>query len=170
MLKTRTHRALSVKQPWATLIARGEKMAEFRSRATSYRGRLVIVSSKEPDENAPESLFRTRPGTGIFGCAIAVTRIADCVPADPERHRRIPGFAGQEFAWLLDRPRLIEPFPVTGQLGIYEIDVPTAPRRCRVCLCTEDFGCPGGIGNPSCSWAGPDYCTSCETAVRLGRG
>ncbi len=29
-------------------------------------------------------------------------------------------------------------------------------RKCRVCGCTNERGCPGG-----CWWVGPDLCSSC---------
>ena len=42
-------KALSVQQPWAELIARGEKTIEVRNRNTRHRGPLLIVSCKEPN-------------------------------------------------------------------------------------------------------------------------
>ena len=41
-------RALSVKQPWASLIASGQKTIETRTWRTDYRGDLLIVSSRQP--------------------------------------------------------------------------------------------------------------------------
>lgn len=41
-------KALSVKQPWAELIASGVKTIETRTWYTSYRGPLLICSSKRP--------------------------------------------------------------------------------------------------------------------------
>lgn len=35
-------------------------------------------------------------------------------------------------------------------------DWPTPARSCRVCGCTDEYGCDGG-----CSWAGPDLCSAC---------
>lgn len=71
-------KALSIKQPWATLIANGIKTLEVRSWKVNYRGPLVIVSSKQPNrialeehglENAPNGvtialvdLFNVREG------------------------------------------------------------------------------------------------------------
>jgi hypothetical protein len=40
--------ALSVKQPWASMIASGEKTIETRTWLTPYRGPLVICSSALP--------------------------------------------------------------------------------------------------------------------------
>jgi hypothetical protein len=41
--------ALSIKQPWATLIAQGYKKIENRTWVTSYRGPLLIHASKGGD-------------------------------------------------------------------------------------------------------------------------
>lgn len=38
-------RALSVRQPWAELIARGRKKVECRSWSRDFRGDLLIVAS-----------------------------------------------------------------------------------------------------------------------------
>ena len=40
-------KALSVQQPYASLIAHGEKTVEIRSWRTQYRGDLLIVASPE---------------------------------------------------------------------------------------------------------------------------
>ena len=59
-------KALSVKQPWANMIASGEKTIETRTWMTSYRGQVLIVSSKQP---------RIKPA----GCAVAVVTLAAVV-------------------------------------------------------------------------------------------
>ena len=42
-------KALSVKQPWANMIAEGEKTIETRTWSTDYRGEILIVSARDPD-------------------------------------------------------------------------------------------------------------------------
>jgi predicted transcriptional regulator len=39
-------RALSIRQPYAELILRGAKRAEFRTRLTHFRGRVYLYTSK----------------------------------------------------------------------------------------------------------------------------
>jgi len=41
-------KALSVKQPWAGMIAAGLKTIETRTWATGYRGPILLVASKKP--------------------------------------------------------------------------------------------------------------------------
>jgi hypothetical protein len=42
-------KAISVRQPYAQLIALGEKKLETRSRRTFYRGRIAIQAGKSPN-------------------------------------------------------------------------------------------------------------------------
>lgn len=49
---TDTIRALTIKQPWASLIAAGEKRVENRSWTTRYRGPVAIHAGKGIDRGA----------------------------------------------------------------------------------------------------------------------
>jgi hypothetical protein len=104
-------KALSIKQPWANLIASGEKTIETRTWATEYRGELLLVSSKTP---------KIEPA----GCALAIAQLVDCRPMTrvDEAAARCELYPGA-FAWVLRDVRAIEPFPVKGSLGIYEAPV-----------------------------------------------
>ncbi|MBK6692827.1 MAG: ASCH domain-containing protein [Myxococcales bacterium] len=44
-------RALSVKQPWAELIAAGKKKIEYRTWSVDLRGELLIVASKSRNDD-----------------------------------------------------------------------------------------------------------------------
>jgi hypothetical protein len=104
-------KAISIKQPWANLIASGKKTIETREWSTPYRGQILLVSSKVP---------KIEPA----GCAVAVADLVDCrvmTQAD-EAAAQCP-FYPNAFAWVLRNIRAIEPFSVKGQLGLYEVDV-----------------------------------------------
>lgn len=103
-------KALSVKQPWANMIASGEKTIETRKWYTDYRGSLLIVSSKTP---------RIEPA----GYAIAVAKLIDCRPMtkNDEENACCDLYQGA-YAWVLINIKKITPFPVKGQLGIYDVD------------------------------------------------
>jgi hypothetical protein len=107
-------KALSIKQPWANMIASGEKTIETRTWATDYRGDLLIVSSRKPP---------IEPA----GYALAVGRVVDCrkMTKVDEAAARCPVYPGA-YAWILAGIRRIRPFPVRGQLGIFEVSVPAA--------------------------------------------
>lgn len=105
-------KALSIKQPWANLIASGEKTIETRTWRTSYRGPLLIVSSKMPDI-APA------------GQALAIADLVDCrnMSVLDEAAARCRKYEGA-VAWVLENVRAITPFSVHGQPGLFEVDVP----------------------------------------------
>lgn len=125
-------KAISIKQPWAALIAAGKKTIEVRSWKTDYRGPLLIVSSQRParhgltrgivqwyrDQDPHSPLVR-------MGHAIAVVDLIDCrrlnVMGDAEAACCFgrPGY----MAWVVANPRLLaNPFPVSGRQRLYEVD------------------------------------------------
>ncbi len=110
-------KALSVKQPWANMIASGEKTIETRKWATDYRGDLLIVSSRQP---------RIEPA----GSALAVARLVDCRPMrrEDEASACCPIYPGA-VSWILRDIRKIRPFTVKGRLGIYEVEIPDEMLR-----------------------------------------
>jgi hypothetical protein len=104
-------RAISIKQPWANLIASGKKTIETRTWSTLYRGEILLVSSKSP---------RIEPA----GCAVALADLIDCRPmvkADEEA-AKCPVYPNA-VAWVLTNIRAIKPFPVKGQLGVYDVRI-----------------------------------------------
>jgi len=104
-------RALSVKQPWANLIAQGRKTIETRTWSTSYRGELLIVSSRKPNI-APA------------GCAVALVDIVGCRPmtAEDELAACCELYPGA-LAWCLENIRPVKPVAVRGRLGQYRVEV-----------------------------------------------
>ena len=109
-------KAISVRQPWASMIAADDKTIKTRTWYTKYRGELLICSTKTP-------LCRTLSGLP-YGKALAIVNLADCRPMVvlDEKAARCQWYDGA-FAWVLEDIRAIEPFDVKGQLGIYEIEV-----------------------------------------------
>lgn len=101
-------KCISVKQPWANLIASGKKSIETRNWNTNYRGELLIASSKKPD------VYPT-------GRIVALVTLIDC------RDMRLEDedFACCQYrdglkAWVLDDIKPVRSIPIKGQLGIYE--------------------------------------------------
>jgi hypothetical protein len=105
-------KAISVRQPWASLIAEGKKTIETRTKQTSYRGDILIVSSK------------LQVASGLpLGQALCVAKLCESRPMtkEDEKAAMVRFFPGM-FAWVLSGIRPIEPFPVQGKTGIYEVD------------------------------------------------
>lgn len=66
-------KAISIKQPWASLVAAGHKTVECRTWKTAYRGPLLICSSKG-DFEINDGLVS--PG----GMALGVVELIDISP------------------------------------------------------------------------------------------
>jgi len=107
-------KALSIKQPWASMIISGEKTIKTRTWKTPYRGDLLICSSRQP----------RLPGH-IYGHALAIAELYDCRPiAKADEISACCKIYDGAWSWCLRNIRPIKPFPVRGQLGIYEVDLP----------------------------------------------
>lgn len=105
-------KAISVRQPWAGLIASGQKTIETRTRPTQYRGDVLICASKSPHA----------PGAGE---ALCIVTIVDCrrMVSDDAAAACCPPYDGA-WAWILANARPIRPFPVKGRLSFYDVTLP----------------------------------------------
>jgi hypothetical protein len=101
-------RALSVKQPWAELIARGKKKKEFRTWSRSCFGELLIVASKavEKDDIAEAGLDAA---SLVYGRAVCVVDF-----------HKVTGDEA-DYAWHLRNPRRVEPIEVRGSASLYHV-------------------------------------------------
>lgn len=109
--------ALSVKQPWASLMAQGGhgagKDIETRVWATKYRGPLVICSTKEPRDQGP------------VGQALCVRMLKDCrwMTREDETAARCKLYE-RAIAWCFGRCWSLYPQPVQGQRGLFTVVIP----------------------------------------------
>lgn len=126
-------KVITIKQPFATLIAEGVKEYEFRTWKTKYRGEILIHTGKGIDKKAMkrfENLNLEYPQ----GCIIAKAQLADCVkvddkfvekvyPKNPEVYKGIKD--REEWEWYgfkLENVVEIEPIYVNGKLSFWEYD------------------------------------------------
>lgn len=78
-------KALTIRQPWATLIMQGVKRYEFRSWKTNFRGEVLIHAGKGIDKEAVERLKKYLPeGELPLGKILGKVNITDCVPMSEE--------------------------------------------------------------------------------------
>ena len=115
--------ALSVRQPWASMIAGLcpgiAKTIETRTWRTEYRGFLLIVSSRKPER---PSLNWPR-GEYPVGKALCIAKLIDCRKMTPDDTEAACCEYFDAYSWVLDDIRRIEPFPVKGQLGLYTVKI-----------------------------------------------
>ncbi len=120
-------KAISIKQPWAWLIATGYMTVENRKWYTAHRGDILIHASKskkdlERDIDHVRRVFMIGidPERLEFGKALAV---ADLIGCTKEPEARVDQYWHKEgyFAWILRRIRPIDPFEVRGKLNLFEV-------------------------------------------------
>lgn len=120
-------RILTVQQPWASLIAVGEKDVENRRWATAYRGPVAVHAGKAVDPAAKrdpvvlEAMSEHQLDFGDLpaGMIVAVADITDCHQSEGMCcvPWGIPGDAWQHLLLGNIRP-LRTPIEFTGQLGL----------------------------------------------------
>ena len=124
-------KAITIHQPWAHLIASGEKRIENRTWRTIHRGPLAIHAGK--------SRARLRHGDEerfpdmAFGAIVAVVTLAECLELEggelyPNRFPWNDPYAEGPWVWvLLDVRRLRRPVLWTGKQMLF--DVPDSAVR-----------------------------------------
>lgn len=118
-------KCLSVKQPYAALIAAGIKTIENRKWSSPYRGPVAIHAGKAPP---PHDLIESLTSKGYriptmtCGAIIAVATLADCMRLDDlPRELRYGKFADGPWCWILNDVKAIEPITWKGKLGLFDI-------------------------------------------------
>jgi hypothetical protein len=143
-------RAFTVHQPWARLIAIGEKLVENRDWHTNHRGIIAIHSSRSDACIRPKYDPRTKrwidPRTMLLtddmphGVIVGLCEIIDTV-----QHRAMPShpvwwrlqehaYATGSVCWILARPFVLpKPIAVRGQQGIWKVPADVAAQvLCQV--------------------------------------
>jgi hypothetical protein len=134
-------KALSLTQPWGSLVVGGYKHFETRGWHTRYRGPLVIHASIAFPRWAIEACSEAYFGKALnemgyrypsqlpHGMLLGVVELHDCVQVEQIRDKLTPqerSFGNYEdgrYAWhFLSPRRLPEPVFVRGHLGLWEVD------------------------------------------------
>lgn len=133
-------KAISLWEPWATLVAHGLKHFETRHWPTNYRGTLAIHAAKRPAQLAElnptinQALFDIgyrRLSELPYGCIVCTVILVDCEPTAQvvnrsyfkqieatERH--FGDYSSGRFAWQLDTPIRLDDIPARGSQGFWE--------------------------------------------------
>lgn len=128
-------KVLSIKEPYATLIANGVKKIETRSWKTNYRGEIFIHASKK--EFNKKSVKNQLLGELIKdmdmnpGYIICRAKLVDSVYMDQEFIDRIKKNKNEyvcgdyqigRYGWILEDIQRIEKIPAKGKLNIWNYD------------------------------------------------
>ena len=118
-------RTIVIKQPWADLIAAGEKSLEIRSWSTSYRGPVLITSGARAAtcEHARRWTNERPVDPSRLGITVCVVDLVDVREGATRDARAAGGFDPTGyFSWVLRSPRAVRDLPVKGGLGLRHAD------------------------------------------------
>lgn len=128
--------AISLWQPWASLMAANAKKIETRHWPTNIRGLVAIHAAQKWNEELRQLAFQTKPFnkyTDEFprGCIVAVGNLSKCLAIDdypkliPAKDRDEYAFGNYEpgrFMWVFDHLwELSSPVYVRGRQGFWTL-------------------------------------------------
>ena len=130
-------KALTLWQPYASLIAEGHKLYETRSWTTSYRGVMLIHSARKWDNGVrmeTDQLARKHPELSQYynreftlGCIVCAVNLINIHRTEDIRDSLSPlelsvgNFATGRFAWEMEVVKLPdESIPAKGQQGLWD--------------------------------------------------
>ena len=127
-------KAITIKQPFASLIAAGLKEYEFRAWKANYRGEILIHAGKGIDKDAMKK-FEPLNLDYPTGCIIAKAKLTDCLPVteavkEELREKNFLVYSGttesagwNRYGFKLENVETMEPIFVNGMLGLWEYEV-----------------------------------------------
>ena len=135
-------KAISLTQPWAVLVANGEKKIDTRSWRTSYRGQLAIHASKKITDEAKQKFYNdryfgeslkklgvTNRGMLTTGAILAEVRLVDVVRTEDtveslsEKEIAFGDYTPGRWAWIFDSlVAFPSPVETKGGLGLWNWD------------------------------------------------
>jgi hypothetical protein len=109
-------KALTIRQPWASLIMAGIKDVENRTWTTGYRGRLAIHAGARVEADGLAAHGHLLPrGDLPRGAMLGTVSLVDVVENHPSVWA-VPGL----WHWVLADPNLLsQPIPMSGRLGLW---------------------------------------------------
>ena len=139
--------AISLWEPWATLMAIGAKKIETRSWATRHRGALLICAAVRKNNREMQQLIMDRPFYAALeggltrlwhGHAVALVDLDQCLSTTPGANtwpvgaslslrgleKSFGDYSPGRFAWITTGLRRLKPFPVKGRQGLFRVTMP----------------------------------------------
>lgn len=125
-------KTITIKQPWATLIAKGYKEYEFRTWKTKYRGDILIHAGKSVDKEAMKR-FEKYNLEYPLGCIIAKAKMTDCVRVNDEFlkimqaknfdvYKGMNKYIEKGYGFKMENVEEIKHIPVKGSLSLWEYE------------------------------------------------
>ena len=112
-------KALTIQQPWASLIFQAGKNIENRDWYTPHRGRFWVHAAKTIDRGGYE--FMAEHGIVLHGPMPTSAIIGSVDLIDVVRQSDSIWFCGK-YGFVLEYPQPCSPMPMKGQLGFWDTD------------------------------------------------
>lgn len=132
-------KVLTLKQPWATLVAEGIKKYEFRSWKTNFRGKILIHAGAGIDKKEMErfkDLNLEYPSRKI----IAEVEIEDCLELNEKLNNEIIrenniAYGSKYrtgYAWKINNVKKLKiDKTVNGKLGLWNFEATDFDKYCK---------------------------------------
>lgn len=106
-------KAITIRQPWASMIMSGQKTIETRTWSTKHRGMLLIHSSARPKNQGP---------TGVI---MGVVKLLDVRPMERrDKKEACCDYAPGLYAWRIVKvAKLAVYIPCPGRLGLWDAEL-----------------------------------------------
>jgi len=123
-------KAISLWQPWASLMAHGRKTIETRSWKTSYRGPLLIHAAQRPMEMIHSEAVCDFDDLGVnltelpYGCLVCQVDLVDVkliLNGWVGRETSHSNFTSGRWAWITENLEIFEPIPYKGRQGLFNV-------------------------------------------------
>ena len=126
-------KVLTIKQPFATLIAEGYKEYEFRTWKTKYRGEFLIHAGIGVDKKAMEK-YKHLNLEYPSGCIIAKVTLTDCIEINEESRKMLKEKNNivydhiikytdwKGYGFKIDNIKKINPIPIKDKLSFWDYD------------------------------------------------
>jgi hypothetical protein len=129
-------KALSIQQPWAWLIVNSHKDIENRDWPTRFRGRIYVHAGKKIDKDAIEYIRRCHPDIPLpssfdVGGIVGTVVISGCTVEHESKW-----FFGV-YGFMLEEAEALPFVPYRGQLGFFDVVIPTPPPEHQTLTGTE---------------------------------
>ena len=124
-------KALTIKQPWASLIVEGCKCYEFRSWKTNYRGKILIHAGLSLEKDMVKR-FENYNLEYTLGAIIGEADLVDCILVDEKLNSELRNIDNtvygrsnhvETYGWKLENIKKYDkPIFIKGKLGLWNYE------------------------------------------------